>query len=493
MGRAQRIPNARAALVWAGAGALVLALGLWLARDGAAPPPSSDLPALAASELAPERAPALVPLAPDSVDSLGASPRDRVEVAAGAVAGAAYVVTEPPVDRFRWQARLLLQDGTPPPVAQVVALARGAEPGIAWIPASVSPQPREILARGTSDEEGLLTLEFPRWAAEHGGADLYVARDSRLRPDPQTIDVKGPQPAELRYRGGTIVVHVRNARGEPVQGASVRARWAEPAEDGSEPPPFVSGSSDESGRVRLIFFEAGVGEILAIGKNGSAVARLSDVRFEPSSTEDGVTMVLGQEGLTGRLEVELAGPSGAPVRDFALRFESLALPGFRRFVDSSAIGPDRIVDGLPPGAARIEISRVYREPPSLLRDEGFAPHPVELHADRIAVFRAVVPLAARWRLDVAAAQESFAPLELHVRRADQGDAAWKKEHRIWQFLVGGGAQQNAYLDTPGVYYSHEMDPGRYDVELRGSASGEVLWRASVTLLEGEISPLAVQL
>ncbi|MBI1379980.1 MAG: hypothetical protein GC161_02685 [Planctomycetaceae bacterium] len=481
-------------LVWVGALALVLFMGIWFASKKPAPRADAPRSTPPEAEAEPVHVPIVALSSPDMPQGDPATARDVVDVAASAPAeeeDAAVAAAAP--DRLRWQARLRLLDGSPLPSAQFVALAPGGTWDIAHVPASVDPQPPEILARGSSDDGGLLTLELSSGAVSTGGVELYLVGDSRFQPNPQSIDLRRPQPAELIYRGGTLVVQVLDGEGNPAPWASVRAHRSEPVEGADGGLRSYSDGTDETGLARLLFFESCVGEIVAVGKNGSSVARRREVHFEPSKVDDSVTLVLGQEGLTGRLKVELSGSSGTPVRDFGLRIESLALAGFRRFVDSAKIGPDGIVDGLPPGPVILGVSRVYREPPSVLRDEGIAPRQLELYADRVVEFRAVVPLAARWRRHVLAEAESFAVLQVFTRRADQGDAEWKWDRRVWQFLEGGGATQGVPLKAPGVYYSHEMDPGVYELELRKSGGGEFVWRSTVTLLEGEITALTVQL
>lgn len=483
----------RIKFVWLGALVLVLVMGTWFVSQN--PTPRAEAPRVAPTESEAERVSEIAPLATERTQKDTSTARDVVDVAAEIETDAAEAHAVEPIapELWRWQARLRLLDGTPVPRAHYAALVEGTSAAVARTASSKVPQPPEILARGSIADDGLLELDLPASEIALGGADLYRLSQGRLEPDPQRIDFDGPQPAELVYEGGSIDVHVLDVEGAPVKSARVVARWAELAPGGAAWRPTYTSVTDESGRARIVFVESGVGEIVAIGNNGSALARLREMQFEPSSVDDGVTLVLGQEGLTGRLRVELTSAAGTPVRNFALRITSESLPEFHRFVDSRSIGPEGIVDGLPPGLATIGVSRVYREPPSLLRDEGIAPRNVELHADRIAEFRAVVPLAARWRLHVVAEEESLGALEVHARRTDQGDGEWKHERNVWQFDPTDGATTSLYLSAPGVHYSHEMDPGVYDIELRGLAGGEVLWRSSVTLLEGEITPLSVRL
>lgn len=475
------------------AGLCALAVAIWLVGTDSAPPvePVGLTPPEQAVE-AERRRQFVDPRASEGDNSAA---RDVVQPGAQTETHAVEAAAVEPIapELWRWQARLRLLDGSPAPRAQFVALVPGAQASLAWTMRSREPQPPEILARGWTDGDGLLEIEFPSTAVALGAADLHEVSHPRIAPNPQRIDFGDTQPVEIVYRAGSLDVDVLDPDGTPAKGARVVARWSDAFAEGPAGPPSYTAVTDESGRANLIFFEPGVGEIAVVGNNGSGVARLREVQFEPSRVDDGVTLVLGQEGMTGRLRVVLTSPGSTPVRDFALRLTSGALPSYHRYVDSRSIGPEGLIDGLPLGALGIEVSRVYREPPSLLLHDRIAPGSVELHADRIAEFRAVVPLAARWRLDIDADEESFAALEVHARRADRGEEKWKHERNVWQFDPTDGATTSLYISAPGVHYSHEMEPGVYDIELRRLAGGEVLWRSSVTLLEGEITPLSVQL
>ena len=480
----------RARLVGFGVGICVLAGVLWFAEKDSArhaeslPPAQTELAAATASELASFDLRAPVRDA--------AAARELAQVSAGArleVVPREADVMSGESGLWRWEARLRLLDGTPEPRGRFVALTRGAPKELSRVHASARPQPPEILARGSSDDEGLLVLDFPITALGQGGADLHQLGGRPLDP-PRFIDFSDPQPVELVYPAGALDVLVLDEYGAPVPSAQVIASWA-PSVDrvfGGR----TAMQTNEWGKARLIFRESGIGEIVALDKHAKSMARLPDVHFEPTKADDAVTLVLSQQGLTAQLRVHLSSPAGDPIRDFNLQIESDDVPGFYRHVDSATIGPDGIVGGLPPGPATVSVTRVSRDPPSLLRYEEIAPVFVDLHKDRIAEFRVAVSVAARWRVEVRAGKEKFAVLELFTRRTDQGSAEWQQDKRVWQFLANR-AMQGVFVDAPGVYYSHEMDPGNYELELRRRPGGEAVWRSSVTLVDGEITRLTAQL
>ncbi len=427
-------------------------------------------------------------LAPPSAElALAREPAERASVAdqQGSEEGAAVSRdVEPASTRPHITGIACLEDGTPLPKLRLIAVPANGPISVARF--ARGEQLDLALGKGLSDASGEFEIALDDAGHASESFVLLQLTHPALGQNLRVYERHDQQPLRHALPWGALPVRVLDENGVAASNVEIIAFGAAGANPESEYA-LRRVRSDSEGRALFFFGETLSLRVVANSADGMSSVEASDVAVWPGTSVPELELRLSSFQNTGRLKVEVKSESGLDLTDFAVRIEHTGERMQSRFVYSSSLGPDQIIDGLPPGTLSVALMPKYVAPPTLYITEGLEPQSVTLNGTGVAQLTFEVEVFARLLIDLERNEPSATSLRVRARDTSSGPTDWLDLRSIHLFLEHGGTIVGASVREGYQYYSDLLPAGLLEIEVFEPESGEVKWSGQAQLTPGVVT------
>ncbi len=346
-----------------------------------------------------------------------------------------------------------------------------------------APSEGEFTQTFSTTKDGRFRIEVPNtlrraWIWQF--SEHYLGQLS----DPIELD---RAPLEIVYPGSRLDLSVIDESGSAVAGAVVEVAIRS-TEQPDAPAVERRGSTNEHGVAELVTAKAGEARILASTSEGFERSLPETVYLAPTGSWVQRTLRLGKHDAFGAMRVDVTWASGLPVQAYVMELRDKKTGDRRRRLDARDVPPDGVITELPLGEYQVRLVARYRESPALYDPERVAPQFVRLEPGALPRVAFRPSSSARAVLDFGGVDAGHGALRVTWRRVDDEGDEWLPIRDLTELPFGDeGVQVTTYAESGARYCAPPMPPGLVQFRVLARGSEEVLFEASVTLVEGELA------
>lgn len=385
-----------------------------------------------------------------------------------------------------------LQDGAPLWGVELVALAYDE-----FELAKQSVDSRAIdklkgFARCSSDANGKFIL---RVNAAHSDVESFVLRQEQhenLGQNWAIYTFQSSEPLRHSLPGSAIPVRVIAEDGSPASEVRVDV-YVQPGSDPNTEYLEHMEMTNQAGQATLYFNTTSQVTLVSNSRDSRATAEARDVPVRLDGLANEVVLRLSSLEHTGTLKVQVVSEHGLLIDDFAVRIEPSSPHLQSRYVRSETLGPERIIDCLPPELVHVTLAPRYSGSPSLYSADEAPSRIITLDGKTTQSITFEVPVLARFAFKLQRTGEDSSSLKVRYRdtNSDPG-LGWTALRDLWQYR-DDGATCGTRMEQNTTYYSGPQPSALLEVEVVEHNSDKVRWSGQVQLTQGRVTLIELQL